>query len=144
MSKIKDGLFGLTTKWSPDGSRLLLSSAPANNQSMVLSVNDSQGNEIFKTNLFTWPDKCVWADNQEIYCAIPLNVSANDLLPDQYLSGEINTRDQIVLINIKDKKIYGVFNDKLFDISQLSINSGKNYLAFIDRLTGYLWSLKLR
>lgn len=144
LSKVKSDLNGLDSLWSPDGTRVLLSNTDTEGKNLSLKITDANGQDIFTANLPTIPQKCLWASLKEIYCALPVEVPPEMIWPDDYLQGRINTKDQIVLINLDSKVVYGVLAQPIFDISDMTINKDQSYLFFINRADGNLWSLKLK
>lgn len=142
--KILGAIFGLTSLWSPDSSRILISSTNSAGRNLRLAVTDTSGKILFNSNLATLPEKCTWADNKEIYCALPRDISTENIWPDEYLRGEVNTTDSLVKVNIEKKEIEGIFTEEGFDVSSLILSKDKNYLFFINRVDGTLWSLKIK
>ncbi|MFY9463359.1 MAG: hypothetical protein WAP52_04215, partial [Candidatus Sungiibacteriota bacterium] len=65
-------------------------------------------------------------------------------LPDRYLSGEFNTSDRIVAVDLIKNNVEELFNENDFDMTDLIAAAEKNYLFFVNRRDGTLWSLKLR
>ncbi|MEK7172833.1 MAG: hypothetical protein AAB740_02560 [Patescibacteria group bacterium] len=144
LSKVKSGVLGMTSLWSPDGSHFVMSRFDPTSRSSMLSVYNSAGGEVFITELAGTTYKCVWASNQEVACAIPRIVSFGNIWPDDYLKGGFRTKDQVVQINVVKKEIYGVFSEPVFDMSDLIITKNQEYLFWINRSDGTLWSLKLK
>lgn len=143
-NKIAGPLFGLMSAWSPDGSRVLVSSTGFNGKNPKLVVLDASGKLIFDTGVGTFTTKCVFADAKEVYCALPRGLVSDSVLPDDYLRGEINTTDKIVRISVDKKEVTAVFDENSFDAEQLIITKSGDYLFFINRADGTLWSLKLK
>lgn len=143
-TKLKGGYWGLMIKWSPDGSKFMGSFAETKGGKIKMVIFSAGSDELFDTNLSTLPTKCAWVGNSEIYCGVPVDLDDSMLLPDHYLSGEITTSDQIIQINVDKKEIYGVWNERLFDISEPVLDKDQNYLTFIDKKSGFLWSLRLK
>jgi hypothetical protein len=69
---------GLETKWSPDGTKLLHSvySARSDYKPELWVVNASGGSDTGSgrrlLNVNTWADKCDFADERFVYCAVPI------------------------------------------------------------------------
>lgn len=144
LTQIVGPLFGLESLWSPDASKIIISSTDASGKNLRLSVYDSTGQELFSSTISTLPEKCVWADNKIFYCAVPREIPPNAIFPDDYLRGAINTSDKIVKIDLTTKIINGVFNDKDFDVSNLLLTKKQDYLFFVNRKDGTPWGLKMR
>lgn len=76
-----DGL-GFESLWSPRGDILLYSVyGPNSDYKPLLWVVDgtinSIGDDRRSVGLYTWVDKCVFAENDLIYCAVPQSLEAN-------------------------------------------------------------------
>lgn len=136
--------YGLLSLWSPDGTRIITSSTNGQGKNLSLMVRDAAGGELYATGLATFPQKCVWAGNKEIYCGVPESYPAEAVLPDSYLRGEFHTADRLVRIDVEKKEIRTVFNEGNFDIENLLITKKKDYIIFVDRNNGTLWRLKLK
>ena len=143
-NKIAGPLFGLMSTWSGDGSRVLVSSTGFNGSGLKLVVLDASGKLIFDTGVGTLATKCVFAGNQEVFCALPRALTSNSVMPDDYLRGDINTLDKIVRINVDKKEVTEVFGENSFDAEQLIITKNRDYLFFVNRTDGTLWSIKLK
>ncbi len=143
LSRILGPVFGLTSFWSPDGSQVLTASTEANGRNLKMIIYDASGKAVFSITPPTLPEKCFWASTTLLYCAVPQNNLANTVWPDDYLRGELNTSDRILLIDIKEKKVGEIYNSD-FDISDLRVTKNQDYLFFIDRKNGTPWSLKLK
>lgn len=136
-------LFGLMANWSPDGTRALVSSTNAAGKNLALALHDAAGKQTARLEFQTLASKCAWLDAKEFFCAVPRLIPASTVLPDEYLSGEFNSSDQIVRVEAASGKIEVVFDEENFDISNLVADKNKKYLFFTNRLDGTLWSYKL-
>lgn len=135
--------YGLLSLWSPDGAKIITSSANGQGKNLSLVVRDATGKELYVTGLATLPQKCVWVGSKEMYCAVPASYPAEAVLPDSYLRGEFHTADRLVRIDLEKKEIRTVLNESNFDIENLIITKKKDYIIFVDRNNGTLWRLKL-
>lgn len=142
--KILGPLFGLTSLWSEDGSRILTSSTNAAGKNIGMRVWDDAGNMLFTVGIKTLTEKCVFANKDEAYCAVPNEIDKNITLPDDYFSGEFNPRDRLVYVNIKNEETRELFNEGFFDMSNLVITQNQDYLFFVNRFDGTLWRIKLK
>jgi Tol biopolymer transport system component len=142
--RIVGPLFGLMPSWSPDGTRVLISSTDKSGSNLKLAVYDDRGKELFQTTLQTLPEKCVWASSKEIYCAVPHDISQNNVWPDDYLRGEINSSDRLVVLDLERKEVSEVFNQGDFDMANLALTKTKDWIFWVDRKDDSLWSLKIR
>jgi len=143
-NKIKGPLFGLDSLWSSDGSRILVNFTNTVGRNFSAGIINSAGKEEFLFNSPTLAQKCVWADAKNMYCAVPKTVNPNTIWPDEYLRGEVNTSDRLVLIDLDQKAGQTIFNEGEFDISNLTLTKNKSHLFFVNRADGSLWVLKLK
>lgn len=144
-SQILGPTFGLTGRWSPDGSKILSSFTNSTGQNLQLALFDANGKEIQPLALATLPDKCAWsADSQDVYCAVPRALPAGATWPDDYLRGEISAPDRIVDINPATGDVTPVLDENTFTASELFLTKDKSTLFFINRLDGTLWRYELK
>ncbi len=137
-------LYGLMSRWSPDAKTIAVSFTDSAGKRLALSFYSSGGKELFKTGLQTLAEKCIFsADSKFAYCAIPRIISSGAVFPDEYLRGELNTADRIVLVNIAKKTVSEVFDEGNYDMSDLLVTKARDYLFFVNRGDGTLWRLKL-
>lgn len=144
-TKILGPLRGLSTNWSPDGKRVLVSSTVGGGNT-ALNVYDSAGKQIFLTGLATIAEKCAWSFAERLYCAVPKETAPNVVWPDDYLRGELNTVDRVVRIDLKTKETTEVFSGEssFFDMSDLVLTPDEKYFFFVNRFDGTLWRLKTK
>lgn len=136
--------FGLTSLWSPDGSKILTTAANRGGGNIQMTIRDASGKPDFVVNAQTLSEKCVWADDETVYCAVPRSLPADVALPDDYLRGELNTEDQLVSLDLASQKVTTIFNEGNFDMSDLVVTKDQKYLFFVDRNDGTLWRLMLK
>lgn len=137
-------LYGLTSRWSPDGKLVLVSSTDLAGKKLAFSVLDAAGKEVFKPGTQTLPEKCAFTEPKIFYCAIPRTILSSWIMPDDYLRGEANTADRIVMIDAAKKTITDVFDEENFDMSNIAVTKDKTYLFFVNRTDGTLWRVKLK
>ena len=106
-------------------------------------IFDASGKLTFETTAATISQKCAWADEKELFCAIPQNSLSGYILPDDYLRGELNTSDRLMSINLGSGDVKELLDSGGLDISDIGITKKKDYVFFINRFNGTLWSLKL-
>lgn len=143
-TRIGGPLFGLEAIWSPDGSRFLVSSTDASGRNLVLSLRDTTGKTLFNSDVHTLAEKCVFADTNTLYCAVPRALPQETTLPDDYLRGELNTSDVIQVLDFSSRIINTVVNLGAFDVSNLIVTKKQDFLFFVNRTDGTLWSYKLK
>lgn len=138
---------GFQPKWSPKGDRLLYSVYSSNNNMKPkLWISNAQGENIGagrkSLNIETWADKCVFADDVNVYCAVPKKLEEGaGLFPKMAL----NTSDNLYKINTKTglKKLVAV-PDGNYNISNPIIADNGQYLYFTDEVSGRLNKIQLR
>ncbi len=138
---------GLTYEWSKTGDRLLYSVYNANSDMKpLLWIVDAQGDSINKNRqsleLNTWADKCTFASNTEIYCAVPTNLETGAGLV-RALADDNN--DEIYKIDLTTgvKKLIATPNGN-FNVETLVVNDSQSQLTFSDKNTGQLYKIKLK
>lgn len=135
---------GLETQWSTKGNQLLYSVYSSNtNLNPELWIVGAQGNNISNNRtdigLATWANKCTFASNTEVYCAVPENLPRGaGMFPE--LANQ--TKDNLYQINLTNgsKKLIAIPNGS-YNISQVMV-SGKN-LYFTDQTTKQVYQINL-
>ncbi|MBI3631220.1 MAG: PD40 domain-containing protein [Candidatus Sungbacteria bacterium] len=144
LTRIAGPRYGLESRWSPDASVVLLSETKNGGRYGSVSVYDPTKKASQTIDIATLAEKCAWTDATTLYCAVPRDIPASITLPDDYLRGEFNPQDRIVQIDVKQNSITPVFDEGEFDINDLAVTKDKNFLLFVSRTDGTLWSLKLK
>lgn len=138
---------GFQPKWSPEGNRLLYSVySGASDMKPNLWIVDAEGENIGANrknlHLATWADKCVYADNNGLYCAVPENLEEGaGLFPEMART----TKDALFRIDTDSglKKIVAI-PDGDFSMSNLIVSDNGYYLYFTDDKTGRLHQVRLK
>jgi len=138
---------GLQSQWSTAGDRLLYSVYSTDtNLNPKLWIVDASGDTIGQNrrsiDLNTWADKCTFASNTEVYCAVPENLEKGaGLFPE--LADK--TKDDLYRINLETgiKELIAV-PDGAYNISQILVPAANDVLYFTDKKTGQLYTVKLR
>lgn len=134
-------------KWSPEGDRLLYSVySSANDLKPELWIAQAQGENIgagrARLNLETWADKCVFASNAQVYCAVPERLEEGaGLLPELAK----DTADNLYKIDLQSgaKKLVAI-PDGRFTMSDLIVSANGAYLYFTDTHSGRINKIKLK
>jgi len=138
--------------WSPNGKKILVSfvSDEGNTSSdITLAVmNDSGGQFQTLSNTPTLVSKCTWSkDNIHIFCAIPTEFPQSTLMPDDYINGNVFTKDTFWKINTQTGTMERVVNMKdiqeSFDASDLFLSKDETLLYFVERKNENLYKVKL-
>lgn len=139
---------GLIIKPSLDGSKLIYSTTDEKGKNPSISIMDLKTKA--KKNLFisTIAEKCVFSqDNKTLFCAVPKAISDNIIIPDDYYKGKLDQvfEDQIFKIDTqtKKKKIISQDIDIPINAYNLFLSPQEDYLFFINKRDGFLYSYKL-
>jgi len=142
-SRVLGGRAGLTALPNTEGSFIVFSEST--NNAIQTSILDREKNEVRRLPLPTLPEKCVWAQEDILYCMVPETLpSAN--YPEQWYQGVISFSDALWRINVGNGTAVAVaFFDESgpFDGVNLSVDSDEEYLSFINKKDGSLWGFDL-
>jgi len=138
---------GLESQWSTKGDKLLYSVYNSNdNYEPRLWIVNAQGDQI-DTNrtdlsIATWSNKCTFASNTEVYCAVPENLPTGAGL---YPELADQTQDDLYKIDLTTgtKTLIAVPNG-VYNISQIVVPTDQSNLYFTDNKTNQLYSVKLK
>jgi hypothetical protein len=138
---------GLTYEWSKTGDRLLYSAYNANSDMKpLLWIVDAQGDTINQNRqslgINTWADKCTFASNTEVYCAVPVNLEKGAGLVPALAN---KTSDELYKIDLTTgaKKLIAT-PDGSYNVSSIIVDDAQSQLTFSDRNTGLLYKVKLK
>lgn len=138
---------GLQSQWSDNGSTLLYSVYHSRDDYkpqlwIVGASGDSIGTNRQSLSLNTWAEKCTFASNSEIYCAVPENLeSGAGMFPEL----ADRTKDNLYKIDLNTgaKTLIAVPNGA-FNISQIMVPDNQDYLYFTDKLSEMIYQIKLK
>ncbi len=138
---------GFQYQWSPQGDKMLYSVYSSDNEMKpMLWITNASGNQIGENrqrlNLQTWAEKCTFASNEEIYCAVPTNLDYGaGLMP--ALANQ--TPDYIYKINTKtgSKQLVAI-PDHNITVGSMMISPDGSKLFLTDKNTGVIRQIKLR
>ena len=134
-------------QWSTKGDRLLYSvSSGAAGFKPTLWIVEAQGESIGQNRknlgLETWSDKCGFADNDTVYCAVPQTLAEGAGI----FSAEMdNSPSDLYKIDLKSG-----FKSKIavpegsHNISQVIVSENESYLYFTSQTDGKLYKINLR
>lgn len=146
-SKVLDNIYGLSVKWSGDGQKLIYQETDKDGKNLKLYSAQSDASQLKEMPLITLPEKCVWSgDNQYIFCAVPQKITENAVWPDDYFMGKIAIRDDFYMVNLatnEKTKIAQSTDEQSFDAQDLLLSPQEDYIFFINRKDGFLYSIKL-
>jgi len=138
---------GLSAIWSPAGDKILYSKTDSNGKNPGLYFCDSAGQNNKNLNLAGLADKCVWNQSGNIiYCALPQQMSSNNIWPDDYYKGLAILSDDFYKIDLTAStktKIAGSTNETGYDAQNLFLSPKGDYLFFTNKKDGLLYRIKL-
>lgn len=146
LTKLVDNANGLTIKYSTDGSRLLYSKTDQFGHSPTLSlIKDGATDNL---NINTISDKCAFSQNNNIYCAVPRLINGSLVLPDDFYKNTANFSDIFFKIDAAGNRSSIIFDpaDLKYDFNatDISISSNEDYLIFVNKKDGLLYSIKIK
>jgi len=136
---------GFTGEWTPDGDKLLYSVYSSDNGFRpTLWIVDAQGDNIGlnnkKLSINTWPAKCVFADNQTVYCAAPQNLPEGSGIYPEMAKGLI---DDFYKIDLKTGSAVKLNTDPWYSVKSLTLSPDKKSLYAEDAESGSLLKISL-
>jgi hypothetical protein len=145
--RIFSGINGLTSLWSNDGKKILFSQTDENGNNVHLFSANENGLDIKDTGLKTLPEKCIFSkDNINIFCAEPISIPDNTIMPDDYYKKTFSVNDVIWKINLETGKkdlLYQFQEDIDFDVVDMTLVKDEKIIFFINRSNGFLYRLEL-
>jgi hypothetical protein len=146
-TKVLSDIYGLNTKWSPKADKILFSFTSGDGKNPALMLADETGSQTKDLKVAGLVDKCVWSlDDRTVFCALPQEISPNATWPDDYYKGLVIVKDDFYKINLETNertKITGSSLGTGYDAQELFLSPKEDYLFFINRIDGLLYSLKL-
>ncbi len=144
--KILGDIPGLSTLVSPDATKVLVLLQADNASLYTYTISNRASSVITPT---TFPEKCVWSkkDKTLIYCAVLQGFLSGSSLNSWYM-GQVSFSDDIWKYDLKNNTssiIETIANDtsELIDIIKPILSENEQYLVFINKIDGSLWSLDL-
>ena len=147
--KIFSGRFGADYLWSPNGSKALVSSTDSKGGSKIsLGIINSNGGEFQNLNIPTFASKCVWSkDSKTIYYAVPSFSSENNILPNDYQSGKVSTKDTFWKMDIASGKAERIVEIKdinnSYDVTNLFLSLSGDILFFTNKSNERLYGISM-
>ena len=144
----KNERVGADYLWSPNGNKVLISYSVGGGASMLLEVEDVDNNKIKNLNIPAFISKCIWAKNsRDIYCALPLGIPNESVLPDDYQQRKFFSKDtfwKIDTVTGKRDRLVELENmNSEYDATNLILSPNEDILFFTDRKTGKLYRITL-
>lgn len=137
---------GFESKWSTTGDKLLYSvystDTNLNPQLWIVdSTADTIGQNRQSISLNTWANKCTFASNSEVYCAVPETLAkGSGMFPE--LADK--TKDNLYKINLTTgtQELIAI-PDSAYNISEVMVPAGQNSLYFTDKTTNQIYKVSL-
>lgn len=138
---------GIDPLWNESGTQLLYSAYNTNSDlKPLLWIVGAQGDAIGQgrrsLGINTWASKCTFANQQEIYCAVPKELErGSGIFPDLAKK----TSDDIYKININTgSKSLVAIPDGKYNIDSLNLSSDQSNLFFTDSTTKEIYKIELK
>lgn len=138
---------GFQYKWAPKGDKLTYSVySNQNDLKPMLWVVNAEGESIGSgrksLNLETWAEKCTFASEVDLYCAVPENLEKGSGIFPELAK---NTKDKLYKIDTRTgmKKLVAV-PEGSFNMSNLIVSEGGKYLYFTDEKSKTLNKIDLK
>lgn len=139
--------YGFNGQWSPTGGQLLFN--VYSNQSdfkpelWISNVGGEEtGSDRRPLNVTTWSDKCIFADETTIYCAVPKSLERGSALTSELkeqTEDVIYKIDTTTEIKTKVAETYG----SAYSVKDLAISQDQKYLFFTDYATNNLYKIQI-
>lgn len=149
--RVLSDLFGLTVQYSSDGSFLLYSTTDQSGHSPSLHLLKEGDTNPQNLQINTISDKCAFSQNNNIYCAIPSITNGSLVLPDDFYKNIANFSDSFFKIDTLNNRSFSLFDSSFirglgydFNVSELVISPDEDYLIFVNKKDGLLYSIKIK
>lgn len=145
-STIVEG-WGFQPQWSQDGDKLLYSvySPKDDLKPKIWIVNasgDNIGTDRRSLQLETWAEKCTFANDSEVYCAVPKEL---DEMAGMFPELALRTSDDLYKINVETgSKTLVAIPDEAYNISSIVVDKNQENLFFTDHITGQIHKIDLK
>lgn len=138
--------YGIESKWTPNGEKLLYSAYSENtsynpNLWVVRAEGDTIGQGRIDLGLRTWPEKCTFANDNILYCAVPEELPEGAGL-DKRIS--YDSTDLLYRIDLTTgQKRLLPRTDLIGGIKQIIIDENEENLFLMDHETNYIHKVQL-
>lgn len=147
--KVLSNIYGLSVKWSPQGDKMLYSQTNNQGENINLYLALRNGSNETSAGIVTFVEKCVWAkDGRTIFCAIPKEIKLAGVLPDNFYKGLFTSDDEFWKINLDTGEKMILLEpwereEEIYDAVDLFLSPLEDYLFFINKKDGLLYSIEL-
>ncbi len=149
LTKVLSDVYGMAAKWSPQGDNVLYSKTGNQGKGIGLYIAPKDGSGEIAIGISGLIEKCVWSqDNRTIFCAVSSNIDEAEILPDDFYKGSFISNDEFWKINLEtgEKTILlepWERGDGIYDAVDLFLSPLEDYLFFVSKLDGLLYSIGL-
>ncbi len=149
LNKVLSDIYGMSIKWSPRGDKILYSKTGSNGKGIGLYLAPKNGSTETNLGLYTLVEKCAWSlDNRTIFCAIPKNISQDNVFPDDFYKGSFVSDDDFWKINLESNEKTVLLEEwekgyATYDATDLFLSPLEDYLFFVNKKDGLLYSIEL-
>lgn len=142
IKKIVEGIKGLTVLGNPKADLVLVGG-----NGLSLGIWKQKDNTLGSLPLNTLPEKCVWKDDQTVYCAVP-DSTPGGVYPDNWYQGSISFKDSLWELNTATLSTdltlpLSLTAGEDFDVISPILSPDKKNLIFINKKDLSLWLLEL-
>ncbi len=139
------GFSGLTTKYNPSGSKVLYST---NNGGKFIEtyVYDFNENTNLTLGIRTLAEKCIWIDNDNLFCSVPRFITPEDY-PDAWYKGEVLFDERLWSVNTTnglEKIVSTLRHPGILNVDAVNLVYKNGILLFQNKYDYTLWMLDLR
>jgi len=139
LKTVLTGISGLETLVNPLGNSVIFSRSYGGR--LTLYSLDLKNDKTETIGINTLAEKCVWVDNEVIYCAVPKTIPSG-LYPDDWQKGKIKFSDDIWKIDLAKKVTIMTLPLKGdYDLVNLVFSAERNTLYAINKLDNSVQAL---
>jgi hypothetical protein len=147
-SKVMSNIYGFSLKWSLTGNKILYSKTNSVGENISLYIANNNSSNERALDIQTLTEKCVWSqDVRYIFCAIPKNIKEAKVLPDDFYKGIFVGNDEFYKINTETGEKINILGDENlsmnYDANNLFLSPQEDYLFFVNKIDGRLYSIEL-
>lgn len=136
---------GFTALISPRGEKFLLSflNHTDNFSALQMLALKNFPQTTLLRDLVTLPEKCVWHNEDVVFCGVPKNSFAGKAMPDEYYKGTLSLEDDLIKTTISTQNAV-VYNEVSgFDMQDLFTDEKGENVFFRDAKTDFLYRFSL-
>ena len=145
---ILNGKYGADYLWSPSGKETLVSSLVSKEDNTLTLGIVSLDGKYQNLSIPTLVSKCAWSkDGKSIFYALPGNIPATAIMPDDYQENKFNTEDTFWRLDLttgnKERIIEANEIGGKYDSSEVFLSMNEKYLFFVNKIDRKLYRINL-